>query len=253
MRILLSNDDGVRAPGLLAAYRALASRHECIVAAPAGECSASGHGLTLRDPLHVQTFLENGRPFHGVNGLPADAVKFGLSVLCAERPPDLVLSGINLGANTGQNLFYSGTVAAAAEGTFCGIPSMAFSLAATGRADFTPAAEIVGGLVARFADRPFPGEVLLNVNIPAGPLEQMRGYRFSRMGYARFHEVFHRRSDPHGRTYYWMDGAKNGDDGDPEHDDCQVHAGWITLTPLRLDLSHPEWDSLLSGWRLTDG
>jgi len=254
VKILLSNDDGYRAPGLRALHRALAPRHELVVAAPAAECSATGHGLTLRDPLRVRTALVDGLTYHGVTGLPADAVKFGLTVLCAGAPPDLVLSGVNHGANTGQNLFYSGTVAAAAEGTFAGLRAMAVSLAAGGERPgaeaFALAARVAARLVESMALRPLPPEVLLNVNVPHLPAAEIRGFRVSRMGYARFHEVFTERLDPHGLPYWWMDGAKNGDDRDPEHDDCQVHGGWVSLTPLRLDLTHPRWDLLLADWDL---
>lgn len=256
MKILLSNDDGYRAEGLRALQRVLSPHHELVISAPAGECSATGHGLTLRDPLRVHHQRENGSVFHGVTGLPADAAKFGLAVLCEGAPPDLVISGINHGANTGQNLFYSGTVAAACEGTFAGIPAMSVSLAlppgpfAAGA--FDDAARVVAQLVAQFLHHPLDAEVLLNVNIPNLPLAQMRGVRLSRMGYARFHEVFQHRHDPGGRAYWWMDGSKNGDDTDPDHDDCQVHSGWVSLTPLKLDLSHPQWDRVLAEWRLQE-
>lgn len=250
MRILLSNDDGYRAAGLRALQRALAPRHDLVVCAPAGECSATGHGLTLRDPLRLRTETENGCVFHGVEGLPADAVKFGLGVLCADRLPDLVISGINHGANTGQNLFYSGTVAAAAEGVFRGIPSIAVSLAWARATDFEPAADVARQVVERFEASPFPGDTLLNVNVPAVPAERILGWKLSKMGHARFHETFVERLDPGGRPYWWMDGAKDGDDDDPEHDDHQVHGGWVTLTPCRLDLTHPDWRRILAGWQL---
>ena len=254
MKILLSNDDGFRAEGLRAMRRALAGRHELVVCAPAGECSATGHGLTLREPLRVRAVEEEGCLLHGVTGLPADAAKFGLGVLCAGAPPDLLLSGINHGANTGQNLFYSGTVAAAAEGTFAGIPALAVSLAAppgpVAPERFAQAARIAARLVRLLEERPLPAELLLNVNIPDLPAERIRGFRFSRMGYARFHEIFDERVDPAGRPYWWMDGAKNGDDADPAHDDCQVHGGWVSLCPLRLDLSHPDGERLLAPWGL---
>ncbi len=254
MRILLGNDDGYRAEGLRALQRALAPRHEVLVCAPAGECSATGHGLTLRDPLRIHHHKENGTVFHGLTGLPADAAKFGLAVLCADAPPDLLISGINHGANTGQNLFYSGTVAAACEGTFSGIPSMAVSLCIppgpAPEGAFQQAAQLVAQLVEKFQHAPLDPEILLNVNIPHLPLEQIKGLRVSRMGYARFHEVFQHRHDPGGRAYWWMDGSKNGDDTDPEHDDFQVHNGWISLTPLKLDLSHPRWEQALESWDL---
>lgn len=257
MRILLGNDDGYRALGLLALQQELSREHEVLVSAPDRECSATGHGLTLREPMRVQRHQNNGVLFHGVGGLPADALKFGLSVLCADRQPDLVIAGINHGANTGQNLFYSGTVGAASEGCFRGIPSMAVSLAGRHAADFAPerfatAARITLDLVRRFAEHPFDGDTLLNVNIPPLPAEEIKGYRVSRMGYARFHDRFEERSDPGGRSYFWMNGAKNGDDPEEDTDDYQVHAGWVTLSPLKLDLSHPRWRDLLGSWQLEE-
>ena len=254
MRILLGNDDGYLADGLRALARALAPRHELLISAPQTECSATGHGLTLRRPLRIAIHEEDGLRYHGVSGLPADAMKYGLSVLCAGQPPDLVISGFNHGANTGQNLFYSGTVAAASEGTFAGVPAIAISIAAPLHvalgAGLESAARVIRHLVERHEASPLPADVLLNVNVPNLPPEGLRGLRVSRMGHARFHEVFHERRDPSGRLYYWMDGAKNGDDLEPEHDDHQVHADWVSVTPLRLDLTHPAWSSVLDPWRL---
>jgi 5'-nucleotidase len=254
VNILLCNDDGYRARGLRRLARALSADHCVTVCAPHLECSATGHGLTLREPLRVLVDDEDGLRYHGVGGLPADAAKFGLSHLCAGNPPDLLISGINHGANTGQNLFYSGTVAAAAEGTFAGVPSLAVSLAALPGEDLDAGLETAVAAVLRvlrlLEAHPLPAEVLLNMNVPNRPAPQVKGLRVSRMGHARFHEVFHQRQDPAGRVYFWMDGAKNGDDLEPEHDDHQVHADWVSLTPLRLDLTHPAWESLLDPWDL---
>jgi 5'-nucleotidase len=250
VRILLGNDDGFRAAGLRALHDALAEDHDVFVSAPFGDCSATSHGLTLRDPMRLHMDEWNGTTFHGLTGLPADAMKYGLAVLCKDQLPDLVISGINEGANTGQNLFYSGTFAAAAEGNFAGVPSIAISLASRIASDFRPSGEIIAEVVRRFEKNPFPANTLLNINVPEGPRNKMRGYRLSRMGHARFHELFTEREDPRGRPYLWMDGEKNGDDTDPEHDDYQVHGGWISINPCRLDLTHPEWSSLLKEWDL---
>jgi 5'-nucleotidase len=250
VKILLGNDDGFRAPGLRALFEALHPEHEVLVAAPWGDCSATSHGLTLRDPMRLHLDEYKGIPFHGVAGLPADAMKYGLAVLCKDRLPDLVISGINEGANTGQNLFYSGTFAAAAEGCFAGVPSIALSLASMSETDFSAAAKVAKVLVQRFERHPFASDTLLNVNVPKLPYEDLRGFRLSRMGHARFHEEFTERLDPRGRPYLWMDGAKNGDDTDPQNDDYQVHAGWVTLTPCHLDLTHPNWLEHLKEWDL---
>ena len=252
MRILLVNDDGYKAKGLRVLFDALSKNHDCLVCAPLGECSATGHGITLRDPLRLRKFNHAGAEFHGISGLPADAAKYGLTVLCENHKPELVISGINAGANTGQNLFYSGTVAAAAEGVFNGIPSIAISLSAGNDADFEPAGRIALEVASRFEKHPFDGDTLLNVNVPACPDSEIKGYRLAKMGYARFHEVFTRREDPHGQEYYWMDGAKDGNDIDIETDDFLVHDNWISLAPLKLDLTHPEWRSVLTNWNLND-
>ncbi len=251
MRLLLSNDDGVLAPGLQALARALHEEHELVVCAPAGECSATSNGLTLRDPLRLEMHdLPEGR-FHGLAGLPADAAKFGLGQLMADTPPDLVLSGINNGLNTGQNVFYSGTVAAATEGVFAGIPAIAFSRDREEQPDFSGAIEVVREVLAMWQRRPLPADILLNVNIPALPRARMKGYRFSRMGVARFKESFHGYRAPDGRQWYWVEGRKDYHDAEAEHDDWQVHNGWVSLSPLRMDVTAAEWRDFAANWEMS--
>lgn len=257
MRILIGNDDGFRADGLLALARELSRDHEVLVSAPDRECSATGHGITLRKPLRLTTIEEETFTLNGLSGLPADAMKFGLTQLCKDLAPDLVLSGINHGANTGQNVFYSGTVGAATEGTFRGIPSMALSLAGIRREHFSPenfaaAAKVARRLVERFQQSPHNPELLLNVNIPPLPLEEMKGLRASRMGYARFHDFFEERQDPETGSVWWLDGSKNGDDTEADSDDFLVHNGWVSISPLRLSLSHPRWERELDDWKLQE-
>ncbi|MCA9782033.1 MAG: 5'/3'-nucleotidase SurE [Candidatus Cloacimonetes bacterium] len=251
MRILLCNDDGVLAPGLRALHRVLAERHTVIVCAPATECSAKSNCLTLHQPLKLEKHLIGDAVFHGLGGYPADAAKFGLQVLCKDHPPDLVVSGINNGLNTGQNVFYSGTVAAATEGTFAGIPAIALSMDASKEFLFDDAAEIALQIVEKRAELPLPAEILLNVNIPRLPASQIKGWKVSRMGVARFSESFTRRPSPDGGVWYWVDGSKDYHDPEPEHDDFQVHTGWVTISPLRMDLTAPDWTSALQGWNLT--
>lgn len=250
MRILLCNDDGVLAPGLRALHGVLAPHHEVVVCAPAGECSAKSHCLTLREPLKLERHRFGEAVFHGLGGFPADAAKFGLQVLCKDHPPDLVVSGINNGLNTGQNVFYSGTVAAATEGIFAGIPAIAFSMDASREHIFDTAAAIAARVVQKWQQAPLPADILLNVNIPNLPADQIRGWQVSRMGVARFSESFSRRTSPDGGLWYWVDGSKDYHDPEPAHDDYQVHKGWVSITPLKMDLTAPDWQQALAAWTL---
>jgi 5'-nucleotidase len=192
----------------------------------------------------------DGHTFHGLGGYPADAAKFGLQVLCRDHKPDLVVSGINNGLNTGQNVFYSGTVAAAVEGVFAGIPAIAFSMVASAEHDFAAAADIADRIVGRWEQHPTPANILLNVNMPNTPADSIKGWKVSRMGVARFMETFTRKPSPDGAVHYWVDGNKDYHDPEPEHDDHQVHNGWVSITPLRLDLTAPGWQQALAGWSL---
>jgi len=250
MRILLCNDDGVLAPGLRALHGVLSRRHDVVVCAPASECSAKSHCLTLREPLKLDKHRFGEFTFHGLGGFPADAAKFGLQVLCRDHPPDLVVSGINNGLNTGQNVFYSGTVAAAVEGVFAGIPSIAFSMVASKDFNFDTAAGIAESIVDRWEQHPTPADILLNVNMPNTPADRIKGWKVSRMGVAKFTETFTRRPSPDGAVWYWVDGSKDYHDPEPDYDDYQVHNGWVSITPLKMDLTAPGWQQALAGWSL---
>lgn len=250
MKILISNDDGIHAPGIGALYNAIRDLGEVHVVAPHAEQSAVGHAITLSNPIKCKPVERDGHFFgYAVGGTPADCVKLAVYGLLPQRP-DLVVSGINLGPNAGISVIYSGTVSAATEGTIIGIPSMAISLATFTNPIWDTPARVARDLVAKLAKRGLPNETLLNVNVPNLPVEQIKGYRVTRMGRSRFVEIFHRRTDPRNNVYYWMDGDMELL-GDGEGTDIKaLEDGYVSLTPIWFDLTHeavlPEFRALWS-------
>ncbi len=253
MRILLSNDDGAYAPGLRAMYAALRELGEPVIAAPAEEQSGVGHSITLKAPLLVETLYDDGHHIGwAIEGSPADCVKLGCQELI-KPPPEIVVSGINAGANVGINVLYSGTVAAAIEGAFFGLTSFAVSLEYSRRPAFKEAAAIAVRLIGQILTLQPPAGSLFNINIP--DLEQVgapAGVRVVRQSTSRFLERFERRVDPRGRTYFWPS-PELEIPGDPEDTDvAALAAGYVTITPLRFDLTAYEsfqecqrWQALL--------
>ena len=252
MRILLTNDDGIFAPGLAALERALKSLGDVSVVAPSTEQSGVGHAITFLTPLTAkEVFDGDRRRGWAVDGSPADAVKLGITEFCPTRP-DLVVSGINAGLNAGINVLYSGTVAAAIEGAFFGITSLAVSLEWDDHANFDRAAEIgldvIRGLLAR---RPAAGS-LFNINIPTRALTGPVDLRVVPMSVARYGEAFERRVDPRGRAYYWATNEPPPPPSPHESDVTALAAGKVTLTPLDYDLTHRGGlDDLAAGpWKI---
>jgi 5'-nucleotidase len=246
MRILLTNDDGVYAPGLAALHRSLSQTHEVTVVAPETEQSAVGHSITLADPIRVRA-LGNRTGYQGfaITGTPADCVKLAVHELM-DQPPQLVVSGINLGANLGVNLLYSGTVSAANEASLQGLASVAVSLDTHTGSDFSFAADFTAYLVENLDQLPLPAATPLNVNIPDLPASEIRGIRFTRQSRSRIKERFVRRTDPRGHVYYWLGGETMGTEGDQDTDYPALLAGYITITPVRYDLTnHEALESLL--------
>ncbi|MFP4036723.1 MAG: 5'/3'-nucleotidase SurE [Desulfobacteraceae bacterium] len=240
MRILLTNDDGIHAPGLLALYEALAGEHEIHVVAPEMEMSAVGHAITLSSPLRVRDVTRKGKFFgHGVSGTPADCVKIAVQELL-QAPPDVVLSGINPGSNVGVNVLYSGTVSAATEGAFLGIRSAAVSLDNLRDPDFRFAAAFSKELVRYLAENGLRHGTALNVNIPALPPSQITGVAVTRQGVGRFKESFDRRIDPRGNAYYWLTGETPLEENAPDTDAAALRQGKITITPIHFDLTSEE-------------
>jgi 5'-nucleotidase len=240
MRVLLTNDDGIHAPGLKALYQELQSDYQVLIVAPDSEMSAVGHAITLASPLRVQEVYKNGGFFgYGVKGTPADCVKIAVQELLGAAP-DIILSGINLGANVGVNVLYSGTVSAATEGAFLGIPSAAISLDARRRPDFGFAARFSRELIGFIRQNGLRQRTALNVNIPALPPEGIRGVSFTRQGVARFREKFERRIDPRGNVYYWLSGETPLEEGNPDADARALQEKRITITPISYDLTCEE-------------
>lgn len=237
--ILLTNDDGIYAPGLEALYHELTHLGEVAVVAPDSEQSAVGHAITLINPLRVKKVtLDNGVQGWAVSGTPADCVKIAMAELLP-RPPEMVLSGINLGPNVGINVLYSGTVSAATEASILGVRGMAVSLNSyKADADFATAARLARQTVARL--RGWPGwtnGVCLNVNLPALPAERVLGLKFTKQDVAPLVEHFERRVDPREHVYYWLAEINERHDLDPETDYGALAAGFITVTPLHHDLT----------------
>jgi 5'-nucleotidase len=237
MKILLTNDDGIHAPGLSALYDALKADHEVYIVAPETEMSAVGHAITLTSPIRVQAVRKNGVLFgHAVKGTPADCVKIAVQELL-ETPPDMVLSGINVGANVGVNILYSGTVSAATEGAFLGIRSAAISLAALKDPDFRFAARFSREIIRFIVESVLSDGTALNVNIPAVPPEEIKGVVLARQGTSRFQERFEQRNDPRGNRYYWLTGEKFIENGNPHNDSVALKQNHITITPIHYDLT----------------
>jgi len=235
MRILISNDDGYFAPGLAALADALRDLAEITVVAPERDRSGASNSLTLDRPLAVRT-ASNG--FLYINGTPTDCVHVAVTGML-ERRPDLVVSGINDGANMGDDTIYSGTVAAAMEGYLLGIPSIAFSLAHKGHEHLDSAARVARDVVRRFVERPYPsnGPVLLNVNIPNLPYERIGPVVSTRLGKRHHAEEVIRARNPRGETVYWIGPAGSAKDAGPGTDFHAVTSGQVSITPLDIDLT----------------
>jgi 5'-nucleotidase len=250
MRLLLTNDDGIDAPGLAALYEGVRGLGEIAVVAPAFERSAVGHAITLSDPLRVNEHSwPDGVRAYGVTGTPADCVKIAVGALMPERP-DLVLSGVNDGANVGTNILYSGTVSAATEAVMLGIPAAAVSLASRHSNNFQPAGRFARRLAELIAEKGLPPGVSLNANVPPLPEEQIRGVAVTRQGRLRVTEWFDRRIDPRKSTYYWMAGEDVLDESPPdsEFDDAALRAGYISVTPIDFDLTSSDSLDTIKNW-----
>jgi 5'-nucleotidase len=233
MHILLSNDDGWQAPGLEALAGALAPLAEILVVAPDRDRSGASNSLTLDNPLRARR-AENG--FYRVDGTPTDCVHLAITGLM-EREPDMVVSGINAGPNLGDDVLYSGTVAAAMEGRFLGLPAMAVSLAGTGLAHFDTAARAAAALFAKLIESPLPADTILNVNVPDLAWGQIAGFEATRLGHRHKSEPVVRTTDPRGRPIYWVGPAGAEQDAGPGTDFYAIRNGRISVTPLQVDLT----------------
>jgi 5'-nucleotidase len=248
MDILLTNDDGIHAPGLWALAHAFSVRHRVTVVAPDRERSAVGHGITLHQPIRYQKIQINGSmPGFAVSGTPADCVKLGLAELL-DTSPQLVVSGINPGANLGVNLNYSGTVAGAKEAAMAGIPALAISVVAPGDGHMQDVARFAETISAKVMQKGLPPGTFLNVNFPDLPIQEIRGVRWSRQGTAVFAQHFEKRKDPRERTYYWQGCDRQVDYDRSDIDGAAIAQRFISITPIKCDMT--DYDALrdLAGW-----
>ncbi|GAB6181005.1 5'/3'-nucleotidase SurE [Desulfotomaculum defluvii] len=248
MRILISNDDGIYADGIGELRKALEQiASEVYVVAPDRERSACGHGITVTRPLRAKThrFKSGNAKGWVIDGTPADCVKLGLESLL-DKPPDLVVSGINLGPNLGTDVLYSGTVSAAYEAIINHVPAIAVSLADWENLNYKPAADFMKEFIPLVLKNPLDEGILLNINIPNN--YDGRGIRLTRLARRRYIKCFDQRVDPRGNTYFWMAGEPYNLDDDSETDATAVNDGYVSITPLHLDLTDYAFKNKMAGW-----
>ena len=244
MKILISNDDGVHAPGLSFLAAALEKIADITVVAPDRNRSGVSNSLTLENPLRVIT-LPNG--YYSVNGTPTDCVHLAVTGLMKEMP-DMVVSGINEGSNLSDDVLYSGTVAAATEGRFLGLPSMAVSLAGHRCEHYETAAQVAKTMVEQLRKTPLTADTILNVNVPDVPFSELRGIQVTRLGTRHIAEPTVKAIDPRGRKIYWVGLPGPEQDAGPGTDFYAVNTGYVSVTPLHVDLTHYKVLDELSNW-----
>ncbi|MEQ1557419.1 MAG: 5'/3'-nucleotidase SurE [Methyloglobulus sp.] len=251
MYILLSNDDGYLAEGLSTLAKALSQYAEIAVVAPDKNRSAASNSLTLDMPLR-SSIGENG--FIKVDGTPTDCVHLAITGLL-EKEPDMVFAGINHGGNLGDDVLYSGTVAAATEGRFLGLPAVAISLAGNSEtvSHFDTAAYVAVTLLKQLGDKPLPRDTLLNVNVPDIPISELKGFQATRLGQRHKSEPVIKNKDPRGRILYWVGPPGAEQDAGPGTDFYAISTGYVSVTPLQLDLTWYDRIDLVASWLPQEG
>ncbi len=244
MKILVSNDDGYSAPGIIALAESLSSLGSITVVAPDRNKSGASNSLTLENPLRVN-LLDNG--VYRVEGTPTDCVHLAITGLLEEEP-DMVVSGINAGANLGDDVLYSGTVAAATEGRFLGLPAIAISLVGTECEHYETAAWVAKQLVEKLQKTALPANTILNVNVPDLPIEQITGFESTRLGHRHKAEPVVKDMDPRGRIMYWIGPAGEEQDAGPGTDFDAVRRGAVSVTPLQIDLTQYDAIEGVANW-----
>ncbi len=251
MHVLITNDDGIHAKGIKALANHLSKTNKVTVVAPDRQQSATSHAITLHKPLHVERVNlgdETVTAYHA-NGTPADCVKLALGALCDE-PPDLVISGINSGANLGLDIIYSGTASAAAEAVLQGYPAIAVSL--TGPPfDFSASVLVAERLIDMVMQRGLLADTYLNVNVPPRPYEELTGIAITRTGVRKYRNSYERRIDPLGRSYYWQVGEVLQMHNEPDTDVRTVEDGKVSVTPVHFDFTNGRLLVTLKEWELT--
>ncbi|MEM8669613.1 MAG: 5'/3'-nucleotidase SurE [Planctomycetota bacterium] len=251
MRILLTNDDGIYAPGLAALEQQLRHLGEVVIAAPATEQSGVGHSITFLTPLTCKSIHRDGRHWAwAVDGSPADCVKLSIGELFRDEPVDLVVSGINNGLNAGINVLYSGTVAAAIEGAFFGVTSVAVSLEYNEDADFQSAAVLARNVIGGLIKQPQSKGKLFNLNIPTVATESPTDVKIVPMALAQYGRQYEKRQDPGGRNYYWAMWSEPESPPPETADVTELRKGNVTLTPLKFDLTEHDLLESMHDWKL---
>ncbi|MDP6727060.1 MAG: 5'/3'-nucleotidase SurE [Candidatus Marinimicrobia bacterium] len=249
--ILVTNDDGIYAPGIKALWEAMSELGHVTVVAPNREQSAVGHAITLSDPLRVDKVnRSNGFKGFSVDGTPSDCVKIATQALL-EVEPNVIISGINLGSNTGTNIIYSGTVSAATEGTMLKIPSVAVSLNSFESRDFAGAKKAAKTVVSHVLEKGLPEKTLLNVNVPAISENELKGYKITQQGNVAFRDSFEKRVDPKGRVYYWMTGQMFDPDEEPNMDHNAIMDNFVSISPIHYRLTNHDFLDELKSWDLS--
>ncbi len=246
MLILVSNDDGIAAPALRRLQTELATLGRVVIVAPDRDQSATSHSLTLHRPFRIHRHEPD---VYSVDGTPTDCIVTAFYGLLDEKP-DMVVSGINHGPNMGEDVFYSGTVAAAIEGTLQGVPAIAASLATRELSDFIEPARFVARLARRVMEHGLPRRQLLNVNFPHRPWSEIQGVQVTRLGSRRYQDTLIKKVDPRGRDYYWIGGEDPVWEPLEGSDFSAVHSGWISVTPMRLDLTDTAAVDTMQSWAL---
>ena len=244
MHILLSNDDGYLAEGLTALANALREYAKISVVAPDRNRSAASNSLTLEMPLRAYS-TDNG--FIKVDGTPTDCVHLAITGLL-DHEPDMVFAGINHGSNLGDDVLYSGTVAAATEGRFLGLPAIAISLVGSNPCHFDTAAQVAVVLLKQIIKKPLPKDTILNVNVPDVALANLKGYQATRLGQRHKSEPVIKSEDPRGRSIYWVGPPGGEQDAGPGTDFYAINAGYVSITPLQIDLTRYDSFDALKAW-----
>ena len=243
MKILIANDDGIQAIGIQTLAKALCKDHEVYIVAPDQERSAAGHALTLNTPIRVREVdLGIGiKKSWAISGTPGDCVKIGINAILDVKP-DLVISGINHGPNLGSDVLYSGTVSAAMEGAVLGYPSIAVSLADLyGTSyDFKPAAQFMAEFLKKIHNINFPKKTILNINVPTGKIEDMKGVCIAKLGTKTYTDDYEKRFDPRGKVYYWMAGVPISDNHEKGTDMAAIMNNKISITPVTFEMTHTD-------------
>lgn len=245
MRILISNDDGVHAPGIEALYNELSSIADTTVVAPDRNLSGASSALTLTNPLRLQCH-KNG--FYSVNGTPTDCVHLAINQLMKDNLPDIVVAGVNHGANLGDDTFYSGTVSAAAEGRHLGLPAIAVSLVSHDETFLATAAKTAKSIVEHLIDNPIPSDQILNVNVPNLAYSELNGFEVTRLGQRHKAELMEKQLDPWGREIYWYGKLGAELDAGPGTDFHAIKLGKVSITPLKIDMTAFNSIETVSNW-----